>query len=222
MGLSIEKARESLVRVGRRIAEAGLVTGTWGNLSVRVLEEDAVVVTPSGLGYDRLSPADMVVVDPDGRVLDGALKPSTELALHLEIYRARDDVRAVVHTHSTYATALAVAGVKLPVILEELAQVIGGTVRVASYAMAGTRELAFSAVRALGKVNAVLLANHGVVGVGRSLEEALQACLTVEKGAQIYLLACQAGKPGILGDTDVQALRSFFVTAYGQKSGEES
>lgn len=222
MGPAIQKAREDLARVGRQVAGAGLVTGTWGNLSVYVPEEGAVVVTPSGLGYDRLNPGDMVVVDLDGRILDGALKPSTELALHLEIYRARDDVRAVVHTHSMYAAALAVAGVELPVILEELAQVIGGTVRVAGYAMAGTHELAFAAMQALGRVNAVLLANHGVVGVGRSLDEALQACLTVEKGAKVYLLARQAGKPGVLSDADVRTLRSFFVKAYGQRSGGES
>lgn len=221
MSLLIEKAREQVARAGKEMLDAGLVTGSWGNISARVPKDDVLVITPSGLDYARLRPQDMVVVGMDGRVVEGDLRPSTELAMHLGICRARPDVEAIVHTHSPYACALAVARVPLPVILEELAQVVGGPVSVADYAPSGSEALARNAVRALAGVNAVLLANHGVVGVGRSVTEALQVCRVVERAACVYLMARLAGEPAILGPQETEALRRFYITAYGQRGREK-
>ncbi|MDI6709195.1 MAG: class II aldolase/adducin family protein [Bacillota bacterium] len=219
MSLLIEKAREQVARAGKQMLDGGLVTGSWGNISARVPKDDVLVITPSGLDYARLRPQDMVVVGMDGRVIEGDLKPSTELPMHLGIYRARPDVEAIVHTHSPNACALAVARVPLPVILEEVAQVVGGPVAVADYAPAGSEALAQSAVRALAGVNAVLLANHGVVGVGRSVSEALQVCRVVERAAGVYLMARLVGGPVVLGPQETESLRHFYITAYGQRDG---
>lgn len=215
----VEKVREQVARIGRSMWEAGLVAGSYGNVSQRIPEEGLVVITPSGVAYDRMRPGDMVVIDMDGRMVDGGLKPSTETGLHLAVYRARSDVQALVHTHSLHASALAAARRPLPVILEEVAHVVGGPVSVADYAPSGSEALARSAARQLKKANAVILANHGVVGVGAGLDEALQVCQTVERAAAVYLLAHIVGEPVALGVEETASLRRFYVTAYGQREG---
>ena len=220
MNLLAEKAREQVARAGVRMARAGLVLGTWGNVSCRVAREDLVVVTPSGMAYDALQPRDIVVVDLDGNLVEGERRPSTELALHLAIYRARPDVKAVMHTHSVFASAMAVAQLPVPPVVEDVAQIVGGVVPVAEYAPAGSLELAAKVVNALGQGNAVLLANHGMVGVGGSLEEAFNVCQIVEKAAQIYLWASLAGTPVILEEDEVQTLRQGYLVTYGQKRVE--
>lgn len=199
------------------MAEAGLVVGTWGNLSCRVSRDNAVVITPSGLDYCQVSTRDMVVVDMGGQVLEGERQPSTELALHLAVYRARPDVLCVIHTHSLHAGALAVVRKPVPPILEDMAGMIGGAVPVAEYAVPGSKPLADSVAQALDKVDAVLLANHGVVGVGRTLEDAFQVCQLVERSAQVYILACAVGIPVVLADEEVVRLRHSYLTTYGQK-----
>lgn len=219
MSLVAEKARERLVKMGVKVAESGLVIGTWGNLSYRVVKDNAVVITPSGMDYHRITTRDMVTVDMDGRVVEGERKPSSELTLHLAVYRARPDVLCVIHTHSPYAGALAVARKPIPPILEDMAGMIGGLVPVAEYAAPGSRRLAEFVAEALEKVNAVLLANHGVVGVGQTLEEAFQVCQLVERSAQVYLLASAVGTPVVLSDEEVVRLRKSYVTYYGQKGG---
>ncbi|MBE0467743.1 MAG: class II aldolase/adducin family protein [Candidatus Desulforudis sp.] len=219
MSLVAEKAREKLVKMGVKVAEAGLVIGTWGNLSYRVVKDNSVVITPSGMDYHHISTRDMVIVDMDGQVLDGERKPSSELALHLAVYRARPDVLCVIHTHSPYASALAVARKPIPPILEDMAGMIGGPVPVAEYAAPGSRHLAEFVAQAVEKVNAVLLANHGVVGVGQTPEEAFQVCQLVERSAQVYILAAAAGKPVVLSHEEVVRLRKSYLTYYGQKGG---
>lgn len=222
MNLLAEKAREQVARAGVRMARAGLVLGTWGNVSCRVSREDLVVITPSGMPYDALQPRDIVVVDLNGTVVEGERRPSTELELHLAIYRARPDVKAIMHTHSVFASAMAVARQPVPPVVEDVAQVVGGPVPVAEYAPAGSRELAEEVVRALGRGNAVLLANHGLVGVGENLDEAFNVCQIVEKAAQIYILASLIGKPTVLAENEVIDLRYRYLTSYGQtKSGGE-
>lgn len=216
LSVAVEKAKEQVAKMGGRMAGAGLVVGTWGNISVRVPMENHVVITPSGLPYGNLQARDMVVLNLDGQVLEGDRRPSTELELHLSVYRVRADVNAVMHTHSTFASALAVAHRAIPPILEDQAQLVGGEVPVAPYARAGTVFLAEAAVKAMGRYNAVLLANHGVLGVGKTLEEALQVCQLVEKTAQVYIWADIIGKPVVLPEDDVIALRQCFLLDYGQ------
>ncbi len=197
-----------VVRAAKRLAEEGLVSGTWGNLSIR-LGKGSIAITPRGRALEKLRTEDLVLVDLRGG-WRGSTAPSTELRLHLEIYRAREDVNAVIHIHSPFACAAAVAGMRIPPVLEELAQLVGGSVEVAEYAPPGTEELARNAVRALGSKNAVLLSNHGAVCTGRSLGEALLTCEVVERGAKVFAFAKLLGQPRVLDEDEVQLLSRMY------------
>ncbi|MTI79856.1 MAG: class II aldolase/adducin family protein [Firmicutes bacterium] len=215
--LTVEKARERVAKFGQKIANSNLILGTWGNISCRMLDEEQVVITPSGVSYECMRPTMPVVVDMDGEVLEGELKPSSEVKVHLAVYAARNDLNGIVHTHSPYASALAVSGTPIPPMLEDMAALIGGEVPVAEYAIAGSDQLAENTVKTLGDKNAVLLANHGVVGVGRDVEEAYNVCLMVERCAQIYVLTKLIGNTNTLSPEDVDTLRDFYLTKYGQR-----
>ncbi|HHY29616.1 MAG TPA: class II aldolase/adducin family protein [Syntrophaceticus sp.] len=215
-----ESEVQAVLETGKIIINSGLVSGTWGNISVRLSNPDSFLITPSGVPYHELTAEDLVIIDLQGEVLAGRLKPSSETPLHAAIYRARQDINGIVHTHSSYASVFTVTRKPLPPVLEEMAQLLGGDVRVAPYAPAGTDELAAAAVSALGDRAAVLLANHGVVGVGRSLREALLVCQVVEKGALVYLFSQLNGTPFLLSDHDVSVLRNNFLESYGQGKGE--
>ncbi len=199
----------------------GLTTGTWGNASIYSRPHREVIITPSGMEYDCLTPDDLVVLDLAGRVMEGGRRPSLETPLHLAIYRQRKDVRAILHTHSVYATAAAVARTPLPAIVEELAQLTGGEVAVAAYAPAGSRELADQAVAGLGDKNAVLLANHGVVGVGPTIAQALQVCQVVERAACIFAYARLFGNPTVLSEQEIAETYKFYQTKYKQKTAKK-
>ncbi|CEO88458.1 class II aldolase/adducin family protein [Syntrophaceticus schinkii] len=167
-----ESEVQAVLETGKIIINSGLVSGTWGNISVRLSNPDSFLITPSGVPYHELTAEDLVIIDLQGEVLAGRLKPSSETPLHAAIYRARQDINGIVHTHSSYASVFTVTRKPLPPVLEEMAQLLGGDVRVAPYAPAGTDELAAAAVRcSWGTVSAVfVLANHGVVG-GRAIPE---------------------------------------------------
>ena len=214
--LTVERAKEKLAKFCKKITESDLVIGTWGNISRYLPDEQQVVITPSGVEYDEIKPHMLVVVDMDGNVLEGELEPSSELKMHLAVYAARPDLRAIMHTHSPCASALAVSGVSIPPIMEDMAAVIGGEVPVAEYALAGSEELARNTVKAMGNRNAVLLANHGVVGVGSCLAEAMNVCLMVERCAKVYFVARQVGTPRALSPEDVSTIRDFYLKKYGQ------
>lgn len=211
-----DSLRQSVLDAGRRMAELGLVAGTWGNISMRSADGERIAITPSGRPYDSLGTADIVVVDNKGQIIEGET-PSSELPLHMAMYRARTDVRAVVHTHSLYATACAVAGVAIPPSLEEMVQAVGGEVAVARYALPGTLELAEAAVAALADRSAVLLSNHGVVACGPSLREALLVAQLVEKAAQVHAIAVQLGGARRLSAEDVSMMRKFYLEKYMQR-----
>ncbi len=187
-----DDARREVLEVSQEMWRRGLVSGSAGNASLRLppLEgRPLLAITPSRKDYQRLTLEQVQVVDFEGEPVEGEMIPSVETMLHVAVYRARPDVAGVIHTHSTYASVLAVVGLELPPILDELVLVTGGPVAVAEYAFSGTEELAERAVRALGERNAVLLRNHGVLGAGASLREALAVCELVERAAQVYVLA---------------------------------
>lgn len=209
---------EEIIEAGHQLVRKGLVPGTWGNISARIPGTDTFLITPSGVPYTDLEPQDLVLVDLGGEVREGTLRPSSETPLHAAIYQKRPDVLGIVHTHSTYASVLAVNHLELPPVLDELAQLLGGTVRVAPYAPPGTGGLAAGAVAALERRSAAILANHGVVGVGRSPAEALLICQVVEKGAQVFLLAQLSGTPHVLSERAAVLLRRNFQENYGQKT----
>jgi L-fuculose-phosphate aldolase len=196
-----------------------LVLGTWGNVSVR--DGNGMLITPSGLGYEKLGPEDLIYVPLDGGAPRGPWKPSSEWRLHAALYRARPDVGAVVHTHSVYATAFAVARMPIPAVVEDLVQVVGGAVNVAEYTLPGTETLADHAVQALGNKCAVLLASHGLVGAAATSAEALKVCQVVEKTAQAALFARLLGPVHELSEEDIRAMRSFYITSYGPEIREE-
>ncbi|MFZ7104516.1 MAG: class II aldolase/adducin family protein [Peptococcaceae bacterium] len=208
--------KHGIIRYGKKMLHLGLVAATWGNISLKS-QDSNIFITPSGMDYEHLVPDDIVKVNREGKIIAGWRKPSSELLLHLEIYRARSDVNAVIHTHSLYAGAYAAARKEILPLIEDMAQVIGGTVEVAEYALPGTAELAQNAVKALGIKGAVLLANHGAVGVGKDLEEAFKACLLLEKTAHIGIAAAVLGEPHVLSARDVQMMRNAYLTSYGQK-----
>lgn len=218
----LDNIRHSVVEAGLVLAQSGMSVGTYGNISCRV-DKSCIAITPSGRDYRRLTPSDIVVTEMEGNILVGSLRPSSELHLHLEIYKTFPEARAVVHTHSTYASALAVAHKDLPPVIDDLAQIVGGTVRCTEYTIAGTKELALKAVKAMeGGRSAALLANHGAVCWGRDLKEALSTAQILEKAAKIYYIAHSFGEPFQLDGQTVDILHDFYLNHYSKRQrGEE-
>ncbi|MEV6721165.1 class II aldolase/adducin family protein [Streptomyces xanthochromogenes] len=179
-----------LIDTARRTAAEGLVVGTSGNVSVRVGE--LILVTPTGVPYDRLGPADAVAVDLDGRQVLGTLRPTSEVPMHLAVYRSTY-ARAVVHTHAVHATAVSTLVTELPLI-HYMAAALGGPVRVAPYALYGSEELAENMLRALDGRTACLLQNHGTVAHGTSLAQAYDRTAQLEWMCRVWLTA--AALPG--------------------------
>ena len=196
--------RAELVACGRRLLGRGLLTQTSGNLSLRV--EDIIYITPSSLEYDRTEPEDIVVLATNGSIRscrEGRL-PSSEAPLHRLVYEARSDVSAIVHTHSGYATTLAVLGMPIPAVHYMIAVLETTEVAVAPYATYGTQELARSVRDCFAApARAVLLANHGMVTVGPSLKHAADAAESLEHLAALYYRALLVGKPNILSDAEM-------------------
>ncbi len=211
--------RKAIIAMGRQMIAAGLAVGTWGNISCRV-GADLIAITPSGVEYTSLQEQDIVVMSLDGQVVDGNLRPSTEHPLHRQIYRDRPDVAAVVHSHSVYASAMACARKPIPAAVEDLVQIVGGDVPVADYHLPGTQALATAVSAALARRDGVLLANHGVVGVGATVAEALRVCAVIEKAAHIAIVAQAVGGVVELEQADIDAMRSYYKKNYGQREGE--
>jgi L-fuculose-phosphate aldolase len=184
--MTTDELRSAVVEAAREMLRLGLVAGTSGNASARVGEE--VLITPADLSYEQMSEDDLVAIGIDGEAAEGQREPSSERRVHLAIYAARPDVRAVVHTHSVHATAWSFLGEPLDTGTEELAAAAGGEVLTARFATTGTDELAATVVEALGDRRAALLARHGVVGVGETPAAALGTCVALERQAQIAWL----------------------------------
>ncbi|MBA3793153.1 MAG: class II aldolase/adducin family protein [Rubrobacter sp.] len=211
-----EDLRQGVTSVARQLIESGLVTGTSGNVSARTPEGD-VLVTPSGVDYEVIEPADVVLVDLEGKVLDGALAPSTETPMHTGIYRARPEVGAVVHTHSRFATTLACLGWEIPPMHYMLTTLSDeGRITLVPYATYGTEELAGYAGEALGETRkACLLRNHGTITVGESPGEAFSRTVVLEEMAEIYYRTRIAGGPVLLSPEQVEEVAAK-ISGYGQ------
>jgi L-fuculose-phosphate aldolase len=205
--------RRDLIETCRRLVEMGYLIGTYGNASARV--PGGLLITPSRVDYADLVPEDMVTVTDEGAILANARLPSSELDVHRQIYHRRPDVNAVLHTHALHATALSCCHDTIPVIVEEQAQVVGGEIRCTRYVPAGRHEeLGEETARTLGASNAVLMANHGVVTCGRSLDEALFTGIVVERIAQMRLLTSDIGAVPIPRE-HVVSERDRFLHRYG-------
>lgn len=195
---------------------SGLVAGTWGNISARI-DEDYMVITPSGMNYDSLCPEDMVVVDLNTLEYEGNLKPSIEAVVHAAIYKDRPEVNGIMHTHSNYALTVAAARKSIPPICDDQVQILGGEVRLAAYTMPGTKEMADEVVKALKERAGALIANHGAITVGRTLAEAYTGSQVLEKTAMVYI-NCQSIGGGVeISQEDIKFFHDFFMNKYGQR-----
>ena len=205
--------RLRLVLAARRLSETGMNPGRSGNLSARV--EGGFVVTPSGAEYERLHPDDLVFLDEEGRWGGGQRTPSSEWRLHRDIYRARTEAQAVIHTHPPYATTLACLRRGIPAFHYEVAFAGGADIRCAPYSTFGTQELSDAAVTALMGRRACLIANHGAVAFGDSVESARDLAEKVEALARMYWQALQVGEPSLLDDSEMARVVEKF-DAYGK------
>lgn len=211
------RLRRRLVDVSRQLVASGLNRGTSGNAGVRL--GDGLLVTPSGVPADELSPEDMVALDFSGQV-HGSGRPSSEWRLHRDVLAARPDVHAVIHTHAPFATSLACLGQDVPPFHYMIAVAGGRTIRCAAYALFGTQALSDQAVLALQARKACLLANHGMVALGCDLDEALALSIEVESLCEMYWRACQLGAPQILCDAQMDEVIARFKH-YGRQAGDE-
>jgi L-fuculose-phosphate aldolase len=201
--------RAEIVRVARLVRERGLAIGTSGNVGAR-LGDGRIAITPSTMAYEELTPDDIVVVEPDGSPSEGARRPSSELPLQLALFAARPDARAIVHTHSPFATTFAVARRPIPAVHYVLAPLVApghDAIRVAGYATFGTDELARNAVEALGDDHAVLLASHGAIALGSSPGHALDRAERIEELAMLAWRAEQIGGPVLLDAAELDRVR---------------
>ncbi|OBH06791.1 L-fuculose-phosphate aldolase [Mycobacterium sp. E1747] len=193
---SVDNPETAVLEAAKDMLRRGLVEGTAGNISARRCDGN-IVITPSSVDYRDMQLDDLVLIDPDGSVLQAAdgRSPSSELALHLACYRAFDDIGSVIHSHPVWATMFAIAHQAIPACIDEFAVYCGGDVRCADYAASGTPEVGANAVKALDGRGAALIANHGLVAVGPRPEKVLHITALVERTAQIVWGARALGGP---------------------------
>ena len=207
--------RETVCRANRALLEEGLVTWTSGNVSGRDPETGLIVIKPSGLKFRELTPANMVIVDPDTALVEGDHGPSSDTASHAYVYRHRSDVMGVVHTHSNYATAFAAVGRSIPVVLTAIADEFGCEIPCAPYARIGGQAIGRAIVKHIGPSPAVLMRQHGVFTIGASVEKALKAAVMVEDIAKTVWLALQIGEVEALPADEIAANFERYSTRYG-------
>jgi L-ribulose-5-phosphate 4-epimerase len=212
----LEATRQEVLELNLELPKNNLVSWTGGNVSVREADTNLVVIKPSGVRYEHLRAEHMVVVDLEGKVVEGSLKPSSDTASHLYIYRHRPDVFGVVHTHSAYATAFAAVGREIPVFLTAQADEFGGPIPCGPFALIGGEEIGMAVIETLGRSPAVLLKNHGVFTVGKTGEAAVKAAVMVEDVARTTWLALQIGQPEVIAPDMVERLHDRYTNIYGQ------
>ena len=212
----LEQLKEQICQLHLELPKNGLVKWTGGNVSARDAETGYVVIKPSGVRYEDLKAEHLVIVDLDGKRVEGDLKPSSDTASHLYIYRNRQDIHGIVHTHSPYATAFAALGKPIPVYLTAMADEFGGPIPCGGFALIGGEEIGQVVVESIGDSPAVLLKNHGVFTVGPTAEAAVKAAVMVEDVARTVWIALQVGQPDEISAADVARLHHRYTHEYGQ------
>jgi L-ribulose-5-phosphate 4-epimerase len=213
----LETLKDEVCQLNLELPKNNLVGWTSGNVSARDPDSGLVVIKPSGVRYEHMRPEQMVVVDLDGRVMEGELKPSSDTASHLYVYRHRRDVNGVVHTHSAYATAFAAVNRPIPVVLTAIADEFGGPIPCGGFTLIGDESIGKIVVESIGDSVAVLLKNHGVFTIGKTAEAAVKAAVMTEDNARTVWLALQIGVPEEISAEDVAKLHYRYTHAYGQK-----
>ncbi len=212
----LETLRSEIHRLNLELPKNGLVTWTSGNVSGRDPTSGLVVIKPSGIRYEELTPENMVVVDQDGKVVDGTFKPSSDVHAHLYVYRHRPDVNGVVHTHSTFATAFAAVGRSIPPVLTAICDEFGGPIPCGGYARVGGDEIGRVLIDSIGDSPAILMKNHGVFTVGKTPEAAVKAAVMVEDVARTVFYALQLGPVDEIPAEEVARARRRYLEEYGQ------
>lgn len=212
----LEHLRCEVWKYNLELPKYGLVAMTSGNISGRDPQSGLVVIKPSGIAYDAMTPDDMVVVSLDGEVIEGHLKPSTDTATHLYVYRRRPDVLGIGHTHSVYASSFAALGWSIPAVLTASAM-LGGEVPCGGYAAIGGEQIGAEILRAIGGARVVLMQNHGVFTIGDSPRQAAKMAVEVEEVAKITHLAMLKGQPIRLTPEQLAETGEMYRTIYGQR-----
>ncbi len=213
---NFKSEKEQVSAAGQQLLERGLVEGTWGNCSLRI-DDRLMAITPSGRRYEDLAPDDIVVMDYHSMEALGDIKPSSEKKLHARIYQTRKEVNAVIHTHQPHASTVAAARREVPPILDDQAQILGPSVRCADYALPNTKKLVKTTVKALKGRYAALIANHGAVTLGRTLEEAVTAALVLEKACRAFIEAEFLGGAKSIGPVDAWVMHKVYLFMYSRK-----
>lgn len=216
----LAELREQVVQAGLEALNLGIVYGTAGNFSVRDPETELIAISPSGMPYPAITPADVVIVNQDGEIQEGERRPSSETPMHTMVYRQRPDIGAIVHTHSHYSTVVSTIRNELPPILTEVCIVVGGRVPVTRYGLTGTDDIGLSVLEVMeADTRAVILKNHGLNSYGNTIAEALTVATIVEESAKVYIhaLAANGGREPNLVDADlIPAMQARFAASYGQ------
>lgn len=212
----LDKLRSVVCRLNVELPRHNLVAWTSGNVSARDPGTGFVVIKPSGIPYEELTPESMVVVDLDGKVVESRYKPSSDTFAHVYIYRHRPDVNGVVHTHSTFATAWAAAGKPIPPVLTAICDEFGGPIPIGEYAKIGGDEIGREIVRSIGSSPAILMKNHGVFTVGKTPKAAVKAAVMVEDVARTVFYAMQLGQPSEIPAEEVARAHRRYLEEYGQ------
>jgi L-ribulose-5-phosphate 4-epimerase len=212
----LDELKEELVTLHLELPRNNLVVWTGGNISARDPESGLVVIKPSGVMYPDLTPDKMVILDLDGKVVEGRLKPSSDSATHLHVYRQRADVNGIVHTHSPFATAFAAVGKPIPPVLTAICDEFGGEIPLGGFAPIGDEAIGMEIVRSIGNSPAILMQNHGVFAVGKSAKAAVKAAVMVEDVARTVFYAMQLGELIPIPDEMIARLHKRYKEQYGQ------
>lgn len=217
----LQEEREQVVAYCKKLITQGLTKGTGGNISICNREKGLFAISPSGIDYFETEPEDVVVMNLQGQVVDGKRKPSSEHELHRIFYENREDINAVVHTHSVYCTVLAVLREELPASSYLVAFAGGPNVRCGDYASFGTRELAEITYKAMEGRNAALMANHGLLAGAEDILNAFNIAEQIEGCAEVYVKARMIGKPVILDEEEMKTMVDRFRHSYGQRKKKD-
>jgi L-ribulose-5-phosphate 4-epimerase len=212
----LEILRQQVCALHAELPRNGLVAWTSGNISGRDPKTELVVIKPSGVMYADLSPDKMVVLDLNGNILEGNLKPSSDTATHLYIYRERQDVYGIVHTHSPFATAFAAVGKPIPPVLTSICDEFGGEIPIGNFEPIGDEAIGKEVVHSIGKSHVILMQNHGVFTIGKNPKEAVKAAVMVEDAARTVYYAMQLGDPISIPPEMVARLHKRYLEKYGQ------
>jgi L-ribulose-5-phosphate 4-epimerase len=189
----LEQLKQSVVETALRMVRDGIAHGSQGNISARDFESGFLAITPSAIPYDKMSVNDVPIIDIEGKLIEGPIKPTSEMPMHTLFYRCLPGLGAVVHSHAPYSTAFAIANQPIPVVLVESATCVGHTVKIAPYATPGTEELGRVCLETMGDGRVVLMANHGLLSIGYTLDQAYDATIAAETTARLVILARSMG-----------------------------